>query len=34
MGDDQYGASELRKRYGSGGTANDSELSAAQIRAR
>jgi len=32
--DDQYGASELRQRYNKGGTLNDSDLSASQIRAR
>jgi hypothetical protein len=34
MGDDRYSASELRQRYGPGGSLNDSELSASQIRAR
>ena len=34
MGDDRYSASELRQRYGPGGSLKDSELSASQIRAR
>ncbi|KAG5187963.1 hypothetical protein JKP88DRAFT_347924 [Tribonema minus] len=33
-GDDGFSASELRQRYSRGGTAKDSELSAAQLRAR
>ncbi|CEM38406.1 unnamed protein product [Vitrella brassicaformis CCMP3155] len=34
MADDGLSASELRRRYGPGGSAPDSELSAAQLRAR
>ena len=34
MSDDSLTASELRKKYAAGGTATDSELSAAQVRAR
>jgi hypothetical protein len=34
MGDDGYNASELRQRYGRGGSVRDSDLSAAQLRAR
>jgi hypothetical protein len=34
MGDDGYSASELRRRYNKGGTLQDSDLSAAQLRAR
>ncbi len=34
MGDDRYSASELRQRYGPGGSLKDSDLSASQIRAR
>jgi hypothetical protein len=34
MSDDSMSASELRKRYGPGGSAADSELSASQLRAR
>ena len=34
MADDGYSASELRQRYGKGGSAKDSDLSAAQLRAR
>ena len=34
MGDDRYSASELRQRYGPGGSLKDSELSASQVRAR
>lgn len=34
MDDSSMSASQLRQRYGRGGTAMDSELSAAQLRAR
>jgi len=34
MGDDGLSASQLRKRYGPGGSAGDSALSASQLRAR
>ena len=34
MADDGYSAGELRRRYGPGGSKPDSELSAAQLRAR
>ena len=34
MGDSELSASELRKRYGRGGTVKDDELTAAQLRAR
>lgn len=34
MGDDGYSASELRRRYNKGGTLQDNDLSAAQLRAR
>eukprot|EP00952_Eustigmatos_sp_NYUAD-ZCMA_P014200 55634-Eustigmatos_ZCMA.PRE.1 len=34
MADDSHSASQLRQRYGRGGTATDSELSASQLRAR
>mmetsp|Transcript_12541 Transcript_12541/g.43883 ORF Transcript_12541/g.43883 Transcript_12541/m.43883 type:complete len:82 (-) Transcript_12541:133-378(-) len=34
MADDQMGASQLRQRYGKGGSAADGELSASQLRAR
>jgi hypothetical protein len=34
MSDDAYSASELRRRYQRGGTAKDSDLSAAQLRSR
>lgn len=34
MSDDSLSASQLRSRYGSGGSAKDSDLSASQIRAR
>mgnify|MGYP006940551445 CR=1 FL=1 len=34
MGDSQFSASELRKRYHRGGTVNDDELSSAQLRAK
>jgi hypothetical protein len=33
-GDDSFSASELRNRYGRGGSARDSELSASQLRSR
>lgn len=32
--DDNYSASELRRRYNKGGSLQDSDLSAAQLRAR
>ena len=34
MGDDAYSASQLRNRYGPGGTEGDSNLSASQLRSR
>ena len=34
MGDSEYSASELRKRYQRGGELRDDELSAPQLRAR
>lgn len=34
MADDGNSASELRRRYGPGGTTGDSSLSASQLRAR
>ena len=34
MADDGMSASQLRQRYNKGGTAQDSELSAAQLRSR
>eukprot|EP01036_Dinobryon_divergens_P056361 gene56361-75255_t len=34
MGDSNMSASELRRRYGRGGDAQDDELTAAQLRAR
>lgn len=34
MGDSQLSASELRRRYGPGGSVKDSDLSASQLRAR
>ncbi|OQS04171.1 hypothetical protein THRCLA_20947 [Thraustotheca clavata] len=34
MADDGYTATELRSRYGRGGTVGDSDLSAAQLRSR
>lgn len=34
MSDDSYSASELRRRMGPGGSTPDSQLSAAQLRAR
>ena len=34
MGDSSMSASELRARYGPGGSAADSELTASQLRAR
>mmetsp|Transcript_34759 Transcript_34759/g.44343 ORF Transcript_34759/g.44343 Transcript_34759/m.44343 type:complete len:81 (-) Transcript_34759:269-511(-) len=34
MADDGYSASQLRQRYNKGGTLNDDQLTAAQLRAR
>jgi hypothetical protein len=34
QGDSQYSAAELSRRYGKGGSAADSDLSASQLRAR
>ncbi len=34
MADDAFSASQLRQRYGKNGSAKDSDLSAAQLRAR
>jgi len=34
MGDDGYSASQLRSRYGPGGSEGDASLSASQLRSR